>query len=96
MSLVVYFLACFGATQIALYGKILDNFRPDIELFKCSMCTGFWIGIILYYLFGMSGKLDVNFWSFEFLLYGFASSGVSYVMVSLFNDEGLKITRGKQ
>lgn len=94
MVLLLFLIASFGATQIALYGRIFDKLRPDTQLFKCSMCMGFWIGILLYWCMAFSGKLITKIMSFDFLIYGFASSGSSYILTTLFNDKGFKITRG--
>ena len=48
-------LACFGLMCIIKYGSILNIPRSFIcrlhskidELFKCSLCLGFWIGIFV-------------------------------------------------
>lgn len=48
-------LACVGLTFILKYGSIL-NWPRDIlckleffkELFKCSLCIGFWSGVCVY------------------------------------------------
>lgn len=48
-------LACVGLTFILKYGSILNWPRKLLcrleffqELFKCSLCLGFWSGIIIY------------------------------------------------
>ena len=50
--MIVYFLACIGATFILKYGTILNPVRKILykwpafeELFKCSLCLGFWVGL---------------------------------------------------
>lgn len=50
--MIYYLTSCVGATLILKYGTILDSIKQKIpnrfqELLKCSLCTGFWVGIIL-------------------------------------------------
>ena len=94
MGLLYFVLACFGMTQIVVYGKIFENVRPAQgwlgDLFRCSMCVGFWVGLIMY---GISFYTEL----FNFdkgLATGFAlgclSSGTSYVLSTLFDDGGIR------
>ena len=55
------------------------------------MCIGFWVGV---FLFGINKWTEL--FSFEvsmanFLILGGLSSGTSYVLSMLFDDDGLKI-----
>lgn len=50
-------LACIGLTFILKYGSILNWPRKLLcklnffhELFKCSLCLGFWSGVIVSYI----------------------------------------------
>ena len=50
-------LACIGLTFIFKYGSILSWPRDILckigflrELFKCSLCLGFWSGVIIYFI----------------------------------------------
>lgn len=50
-------LACVGLTYILKYGSILNiprgiltKFKIFQELFKCSLCLGFWSGVIISYI----------------------------------------------
>tara|TARA_Y100001938_G_C7912682_1_gene340421 strand:- start:51 stop:365 length:315 start_codon:yes stop_codon:yes gene_type:complete len=54
MTLVFILLCCAGLTFILKYGSILAFIRKPLirikffeELFKCSLCLGFWSGVIL-------------------------------------------------
>lgn len=95
MKELLYFILCsYGLTQILIYGKIFDKIRPNIYLFKCPMCLGFWTGICLWMLnnFNLSISLfhyDSNL-ATGFLL-GCLSSGTSYIIMILFDDNGIKI-----
>jgi len=47
-------ISALGLTYILKYGSILNNLRSFLikndffnELFKCSLCLGFWSGVIL-------------------------------------------------
>lgn len=69
-------------TMIAVYGKIFDSIRPQHHFFKCPMCMGFWIGIINWFL------IDV---SFNWFVAGCISSGASYFISRLVDDDGIVI-----
>ena len=95
MDLVYFILIAYGLTQILVYGSIFDPIRPTAgklgELFQCSMCLGFWVGIFLY---GLSFYTEL--FTFELnlvnpFLLGCLSSGTSYILSQLFDDEGIKI-----
>ena len=59
MDLLYFILAAYGLTQILVYGSIFNGWRPTKgklgELFKCSMCVGFWTSYILNMTFGDEG-----------------------------------------
>ncbi len=94
MELLCFVLACFGMTQIIVYGKIFDKLRPTQgwlgQLLSCTMCTGFWVGLIMYgisfntELFNFNKGLTTGF------VLGCLSSGTSYVLSALFDDEGIR------
>ena len=86
-DLLTFILACYGMTMIVVYGKIFDKVRPDWEVLKCTMCTGFWVGCLL------SICLDTEF---GLLIGGFISSGTTYLLSKIVDDEGIvvKINKG--
>lgn len=51
-------MACIGLTFILKYGSILSVFRSTLsrihpvidDLFKCSLCLGFWAGAVVWYI----------------------------------------------
>jgi len=54
MTEVFILLACAGLTFILKYGSILSWLRTPLsrikffgELFKCSLCLGFWSGVLI-------------------------------------------------
>jgi hypothetical protein len=105
-NLLTFILACYGRTMIAVYGKIFENFRNKIHSFdissishliRCCLCSGFWIGIfvnILMYSINKSLFNDIIVGSF---LSGCISSGTSYFLSKLADDDGLlvKVKRNK-
>lgn len=83
MTLVFVLLACSGFTFILKYGSILSWLRKPLvkikffnELFYCSLCLGFWVGIatavILYFIQ----------WDKVFILLPFASASFCWFMDS--------------
>lgn len=97
MELLLFILVAHGLTQILCYGKILDKWRPKegffADLLKCSMCTGFWVGVFLgvFDPFTELFSLATNFVDILFL--GFVSSGTSYILDKTMSDEGIQIKK---
>lgn len=70
-------------TMIAVYGKIFDAIRPQHHFFKCTMCMGFWVGVInTICFFNMP---------FSWFIGGCISSGASYFISRLVDDDGIMI-----
>jgi hypothetical protein len=53
VDLVLHTISCIGLCFILKYGSILSYFRNKLikneyfkELFSCSLCLGFWAGIL--------------------------------------------------
>ena len=97
MNLVIFLLSCFGATQILIYGKIFDGLRPTQgvlgELFHCSMCLGFHVGYTIAFLTNFSGLIEWKLSTVDYLLLSFLSSGTTYALDKLIDDEGLRISK---
>jgi hypothetical protein len=95
MELLYFILAAAGLTQILVYGTIFDSIRPTEgklgELFKCSMCMGFWVGAFLLLLSPFTELFSFDVSAVNILIFGCISSGTSYILNMLFGDEGLKI-----
>lgn len=102
IGLLYFVLAAYGITQIIVYGSIFNPVRPTKgklgEFFRCPMCVGFWVGVILW-VFNHNTELFTFEYTFAnlFILGGIAS-GTSYLLTMLFGDDGLKIqhTQGDQ
>ena len=97
MDLLYFVLASYGLTQILAYGTILAKVRPTTgffgELFQCSMCLGFWVGVLLY---GISFYTELFIFELNWanpILLGGLSSGTSYALSMLFGDEGINVKR---
>jgi len=99
MELVYFILATYGLTQILIYGSIFNKVRPSKnwlggfgKLFHCPMCMGFWSAT---FLFGINRYTEL--FSFEYTLanlfiLGWLGSGTSYLLSTLVNDFGFKLT----
>lgn len=96
MTLLTFILACYGMTMILVYSKIFENIREKIRslnnellsyMLKCCMCMGFWVGIFNSFL------IDVNF---NWFVAGCISSGTSYLLSRIADDDGLTIKVKKQ
>ena len=100
MELLTFILVAYGLTQILVYGSILNSIRPTKgklgELFQCPMCMGFWVGFFLCVIspFTPLFTFEPNF--VTPILLGCLSSGTSYILCQVFDDEGIKIKWTKQ
>ena len=97
MTFIWFCLISYGLTQILVYGKIFDPIRPKSgklgQLLECPMCTGFWVGLILWYLSFYTELINFDGSLITALLCGFAGSAAGYVPNILFDDNGLKIEK---
>lgn len=96
MELLTFILACYGMTMIVVYSKLFEKPRVAINslnneyisyMLKCTMCMGFWVGIFNSFL------LDL---SFNWFIAGCISSGTSYLLSRVADDDGLTIKVKKQ
>jgi hypothetical protein len=100
MWLLFFVLACFGLTNILVYGSILNCVRPKEglwgELFKCPMCMGFHVGWFVALLMNLSSIINVSTNIVDTFLLACLSSGTSYVLCSLFTDFGINFKINKE
>lgn len=100
MWLFYFILACFGLTNILVYGSILNCIRPKQglwgELFKCPMCMGFHVGWFVALLMNLSNLINVSTNIVDTFLLACLSSGTSYVFCSLFSDFGINFKINKE
>ncbi len=99
-NLLTFILACYGMTMVVVHSKILGSVREKIHrlniellsyMIRCTMCMGLHIGIfvnILMYSINMSLFNDIIVGSF---LSGCISSGTSYFLSKLADDDGLLV-----
>ena len=91
----LYFILCsFGLTSIIVYGKIFDRVRPKNCFFHCPACMGFWVGVFLFCVNGYTELFTFDYNLVNALLLGCLSSGTSYTLSVLFNDDGLNVNLG--
>ena len=100
MWIFYFILACFGLTNILVYGSILNCIRPKQglwgELFKCPMCMGFHVGWFVALLMNLSTLINVSTNIVDTFLLACLSSGTSYVFCSLFSDFGINFKINKE
>ena len=97
MELIYFILCAFGLTQILVYGAIFDGIRPKNgklgELLNCPMCMGFWVGVYLWSINGLTELFNFDYNFINLLLLGFLSSGSSYILSMIVGDCGLKVEK---
>ena len=91
MELIYFILSAYGLTQILCYGKIFDKVRPGLYFFRCSMCIGFWVGITLWLISPFTELFSYAMSPMTGFLLGCLSSGTSYVLNMIFDDNGIKL-----
>jgi uncharacterized membrane protein len=97
MELLAFILCAYGLTQILVYGHVFEKIRPKKEwlkgfgrLFHCPMCMGFHVGWFLMLLSPFTELFNFDVSVFNFFLLGWLSSGTSYVLSTIFGDDGVK------
>ena len=99
IELLYFILISSGLTQILVYGKIFDKIRPSEgwlgELLSCPMCTGFWVGLFLWVTNDYTQLFNYDFSLLTGIFLGCLSSGTSYILSIMFDDDGLKISGGR-
>lgn len=97
MELLFFILSAYGLTQILCYGKIFERWRPRHgklgELFSCTMCMGFWVGLFLGGIDKFSTLFSLSANIVDIFLLGCISSGTSYLLDKMVSDEGIQIQK---
>ena len=88
-----FILACYGLTQILVYGSIFNSIRPKHHFFKCPMCMGFWVGVIVCLISPWTKLFTFEINVVNLLLCGWLSSGTSYALCMIIGDEGINVKR---
>jgi len=100
MWILFFILACYGLTNILVYGSILSCVRPKEglwgELFKCPMCMGFHVGWFVALMMKLSSLTSIDPNIVDVFLLACLSSGSSYVLCSLFTDFGINFKINKE
>ena len=91
MDLLWFVLTSYGLTQILVYGKIFDRVRPDHAFFHCPMCVGFWVGVFLCIINPFTELFIFELSVVNFFICGWLSSGTSYLLSALVDDNGFKM-----
>ena len=98
IDLIYFVLAAYGLTQILVYASIFNKVRPSRswlggfgELFHCSMCMGFWSGVLLWGINCETELFNFGYSGTNAFVLGCLSSGTSYIGNMVFGDCGIKI-----
>jgi len=99
MGLLYFILCSYGLTQILVYGSIFNSIRPTKgklgELFRCSMCVGFWVGVFLFGINDFTELFNFDYNLANAFILGWLSSGASYILCAIFDDHGIKLEINK-
>ena len=94
MELIYFILCAYGMTYILVYGSIFNSIRPKKgalgTLFKCTLCTGFWVGVFLWSVNQFTELFTYEYNLVNALLLGCLSAGTSYFLSTILDDFGLK------
>jgi hypothetical protein len=97
MDLIYFILTAYGMTQIIISGTIFDKIRPSKEwlagtgqVFHCAMCMGFWVGVFLWSINGLTELFSFEYNLINPLMLGSLSSGTSYLLYTIMGDFGLR------
>jgi len=99
VELLYFILASWGMTQILVYGTIFTTARLWImeksdwfgTLIHCPMCTGFWVGALVFLISPWTELFTFEYNVINMLICGWLSSGTSYVFCTIFGDEGINV-----
>jgi len=102
LDLIYFILTAYGLTQILVYSKVFEKVRPARDqwgligyMANCSMCMGFWVGMFLFFVNGFTELFTFDYNIGNMFVCGWISSGTSYFLSMLLNDEGLKVQGNK-
>jgi len=91
MEIFLYLFFCWAITNIIVNGTILEPIRNYLllkarvfgKLFTCIMCSGFWVGILMYNFFPFPNGFIFEDAIRNWIAFGFFSSGFSVIINSL-------------
>ncbi|MCK9596370.1 hypothetical protein M0R19_04260 [Candidatus Pacearchaeota archaeon] len=98
LNLLFFIFICYGCTQILVYGDIFNKIRPKYNFFHCPMCIGFWVGIIFSFcdFLNILSIFNITNTYLDIFVMGCLSSGTSYFLCQLIDDNGIKINLNKR
>lgn len=92
-NFIIFLLSTIGATLIVTQSYIFKSFRERIQkfnttlgkLFKCCMCMGFWMGLVIQFVILLHERMEFVFYCSDvyYILYGFIGSFVCYLIYLL-------------
>ena len=93
MTFIWFCLISYGLTQMLVYGKIFDPIRPKSgklgQLLKCPMCTGFWVGLFLWFVKDYTQLFTFDNSFVTAFLLGCAASASAFLGSMFMGDDGI-------
>jgi hypothetical protein len=83
----IFILICYGITGILTQSYLFESYRNLFKnkwikyLTRCTQCTGFWIGIMISFIYPIQSIVEINV-LISMFLHGVISSGASYIIQS--------------
>jgi len=100
MELLYFILCAYGLTFIIVYGAIFDKIRPEEgvmgKFFNCPLCIGFWSGVFLWSINGLTELFSFDYNYVNPLILGWLSAGTSYFISSIIGDNGFNVSIKQQ
>jgi len=95
---ILFILICSGITNSVTSNNFFDFLRNTKskfinKLFNCSLCLGWWTGIVVYYILDFYNEFTIDchlyrltsVWYADMILYGFIASYTCYLLCNLAN-----------
>jgi hypothetical protein len=90
MDFIVYTLCAYGLTQIITFSALLARLQRVHHFFRCPMCVGFWVGVLLLLLNPFTELFTFDVSLINAFLMGCLASGTSYALCMLISDGGFQ------
>jgi len=91
LNFILFILTSTSLTSILVWGHVFDRIRPDEKFFHCCQCVGFHSGWAVYIIFYFADIVLPGHPIIAWFVYALISSGTSYAMNAIVDDNGIKI-----
>jgi len=93
MELVYFILSVYGICGLT---AILNHryLKRDIKFLNCPFCLGFWVGLKLFLLNGFTDLFTFDITIGNTVLMAFVGAASTYILGTIFGDNGIRIDKG--